>query len=188
MASRARDRLLLSTIDLVRRNGVAGTGITELVAHSGVARRSIYNNFPGGKDELVAAAVAWAQEFIASGITADASPAAIIDSVVEMWATVLKDSDFDAGCPVVAGALAGTESPAARAAAADAFEEWVRLIADRLAAPGTDPEVARHFAVMAVCAIEGAVVLAVAQRSLEPLTVIRDQLKNLLVAVNGVPR
>ena len=40
----------------MQRHGVAGTGIAEILSTSGVTRRSIYLNFPGGKAELVAAA------------------------------------------------------------------------------------------------------------------------------------
>ncbi|WP_372442056.1 TetR/AcrR family transcriptional regulator [Nocardioides limicola] len=50
-----RERLLRSSIALVRAHGVEGTGLTELLERSGTARRSIYQHFPGGKDELIAA-------------------------------------------------------------------------------------------------------------------------------------
>ena len=53
---RVRDRLTSATATLMQRHGVAGTGIAEILATSGVTRRSIYLNFPGGKAELVAAA------------------------------------------------------------------------------------------------------------------------------------
>ena len=49
----ARERLIASAIELLRRNGVAGTGLAQLLEHSGTARRSVYVNFPGGKSELV---------------------------------------------------------------------------------------------------------------------------------------
>ena len=50
----ARDKLVASAIDLMRRYGIAGTGIAQLLDHSGISRRSVYLNFPGGKAELVA--------------------------------------------------------------------------------------------------------------------------------------
>ena len=46
-----RERLIASAIDLVRARGVDGTGLAELLEHSGTARRSIYQHFPGGKAE-----------------------------------------------------------------------------------------------------------------------------------------
>ena len=53
---RVRERLTSATATLMQRHGVAGTGIAEILSTSGVTRRSIYLNFPGGKAELVAAA------------------------------------------------------------------------------------------------------------------------------------
>ena len=53
---RVRERLTSATAALMQRHGVAGTGIAEILAESGVTRRSIYLNFPDGKAELVAAA------------------------------------------------------------------------------------------------------------------------------------
>ena len=52
----ARDALITSVTGLVRRRGVAGTGLNALLEDSGVARRTVYLNFPGGKAELVAEA------------------------------------------------------------------------------------------------------------------------------------
>ena len=51
---RVRERLTAATATLMQRQGVAGTGIAEILSTSGVTRRSIYLNFPGGKAELVA--------------------------------------------------------------------------------------------------------------------------------------
>ena len=39
----------------MRRNGLAGTSFTEVLADSGAARGAIYHHFPGGKSELVEA-------------------------------------------------------------------------------------------------------------------------------------
>src|SRR5262249_56857431 len=50
---RVRDRLTSATATLMQRHGVAGTGIAEILSTSGVTRRSINLNFPGGKAELV---------------------------------------------------------------------------------------------------------------------------------------
>src|SRR5258706_426767 len=52
----ARERLIASAIEMLRRHGVAGTGLAELLENSGTARRSVYVNFPGGKSELMAEA------------------------------------------------------------------------------------------------------------------------------------
>ena len=53
MTAGPRERLIDSTIALIRRRGVHATGLTDLLNHSGTARQSIYQHFPGGKAELV---------------------------------------------------------------------------------------------------------------------------------------
>jgi AcrR family transcriptional regulator len=53
-----RQRLLRVTSRLVYRHGVSATGVASITAAAGVAKMSLYRHFPGGKDELVAAALA----------------------------------------------------------------------------------------------------------------------------------
>ncbi len=53
-----RRRLLRATSRLVYRDGIAATGIGSILDAAGVARMSLYRHFPGGKDQLVAAALA----------------------------------------------------------------------------------------------------------------------------------
>ena len=52
--SSARAKLLDAAATLFYRDGITATGIDRVIAHAGVAKASLYNNF-AGKDELVAA-------------------------------------------------------------------------------------------------------------------------------------
>ncbi|MFI6041752.1 TetR/AcrR family transcriptional regulator [Nocardia sp. NPDC051321] len=183
MTSRPRERLIAGAIDLVRRRGVAGTGITELVTHSNTARRSVYQNFPRGKQELIEEATRTAGQVMAAGIVATegAGPAAArLAAFVGMWKETLTASEFTAGCPIVAAALAGSEVPAAPAIAAESFAEWEALIAAQLTADGIAADTAASMATMAVAAIEGAVVMSIAARSVTPLDRVAFHLDQLL--------
>jgi len=53
-----RRRLLTATARLIYRDGITATGVEGIAAAAGVAKMSLYRHFPGGKDELVAAALA----------------------------------------------------------------------------------------------------------------------------------
>ncbi|MGL5927684.1 MAG: TetR/AcrR family transcriptional regulator [Dermatophilaceae bacterium] len=53
-----RRRLLDATCRLVYRHGVARTSVQAIAAAAGVAKMSLYRQFPGGKDELIAVALA----------------------------------------------------------------------------------------------------------------------------------
>jgi TetR/AcrR family transcriptional regulator, lmrAB and yxaGH operons repressor len=166
-----KDRLINSAITLMRRNGVAATGISQLVEESGSARRSIYLNFPGGKAELIASATAEAAQRISAAIDtlADTEPSQAVAGFVAMWDAALVDSDFTAGCPIVAAALGRAEVSAAADLAGTAFTEWSDALAVRLRAAGAATETAAELATTIVAAIEGAVIMSLAARSTVPL-------------------
>src|ERR671919_3276198 len=73
-----RDRMVYSAAQLVRTRGVTATGVRDVVEHSGAPRGSFQHYFPGGKDQLVGEAVAWAGDFaarwVASYRRAEAAP------------------------------------------------------------------------------------------------------------------
>jgi TetR/AcrR family transcriptional repressor of lmrAB and yxaGH operons len=179
----ARDNLVQSTIDLIRRNGVSGTGLTQLTEHSGRSRRTIYLNFPGGKSELVTEATRAAGRAIGSLIdTASwcSSPSEAVDELIDWWKHTLSTSEFAAGCPVVAAALGRSESPSAAAAAGDAFAEWEQALAGRISRTGISAETAIAIATTVVAAIEGAVVMSQAQGTSAPLERVGEQLRILI--------
>lgn len=172
MAIAARDRLIGSAIALLQRNGVAGTGIAELLEHSGTARRSVYLNFPGGKAELLANAAASAGQAISDVIrrfVAEADPVAGVEAFVALWKNALTGSDFGAGCPIVAAALGRSEAPAAADVAGEVFTDWERLLADRLEVANVEAETAAQLATTTIAAIEGAVIMSLATQSEVPL-------------------
>ena len=53
----ARDRILDATISCVDRSGLNGFALEDVAAEAGVARATIYRQFPGGRGELIRAAV-----------------------------------------------------------------------------------------------------------------------------------
>ena len=60
MTRTPRERMVLSAAQLVRIQGVGATGMRDVVAHAEAPRGSLQHYFPGGKDQLIAEAVAWA--------------------------------------------------------------------------------------------------------------------------------
>ena len=168
----ARDRLIGSAIELLRRNGVAGTGLAELLEHSGTARRSVYVNFPGGKSELMAEATRTAGRLMdptLAGLAPDGNGRMSLAGFAESWKGELRSSDYAAGCPIVAAALGRTESSSAADAAGEVFHEWQKMLAGRLNAEGVGAQEAESLATTIVAAVEGAVILCLAERSTEPL-------------------
>jgi TetR/AcrR family transcriptional repressor of lmrAB and yxaGH operons len=181
MASRTspRERLLDATITSLRRHGVQGTGIAELLSSSGTARQSIYQHFPGGKAELVAAATRRAGDFMARR-DGESGPHAHLDRRIDWWVGQLERHDYALGCPVAAAAIAGSEFPEVVEAAAEVFDTWTRSFTDLLVEAGARPEPATAFARFQISAIEGAILTARALRTVQPLEDLRTHLHRLV--------
>ena len=168
----ARDALIASVTSLVRRRGVAGTGLNALLEDSGVARRTVYLNFPGGKAELVAEATRIAgQAFTAVLQSADGGgdPALAVRAFIDQWKVQLSATQMEAGCPIVAAILGRAEAPEAAQAAAEAFADWQVVLADRLIRSGVGGDSARSLATLTIAAIEGAIIIALATQSTDAL-------------------
>src|SRR5689334_17271955 len=121
-----RKRMIRSAALLIRERGVEATSFADVIAHSGAPRGSIYHHFPGGKAQLVEEATRWATDFIARAQdrALEGGPLAALDVSLDYWRMVLRDTDFAAGCPVVAVAVESDVVPAAREAAGEGFRRW----------------------------------------------------------------
>jgi AcrR family transcriptional regulator len=174
--------MIQSALVLFGENGVEGTSFSQVIEHSGAPRGSIYHHFPRGKAQLVEEATRYAGEVVASlfmeALGTD-DPIAGLNAIVNFWRTVLHDSDFAAGCPVLAASLEGRGLPGAREAAQDAFERFQDLHRQLLERAGVEPERARSLAAIAVSAVEGAIILSRTQRSNAPLDRVLGELEFL---------
>jgi len=176
----ARQKMIESAAVLFRERGVLGTSFADVLEHSGAPRGSIYHHFGGGKTQLAEEATRWAGEFIVAGAVAalrSDDPVAAIDSFRQQWTRILRQSDFNAGCVIVAATLEGEREPRVRQAAGEAFASWQTVLADALRAHGLDARRARSLATLTVAAIEGAIILARAQRTLRPLEAVSNELQ-----------
>lgn len=183
-----RERLIRSAILLMREHGVAATGLADLLAHSKTARGSIYLHFPGGKSELMEQATLRAGQQISATIdaliTESSSPAQVVAGLVEVWKRILDTSSFTAGCPIVAAAQSGADSPTVQAAAATVFADWTRRLADFLISTGMDSAAASSIGSVIVSTIEGAIIRCRSEKSLRPL----DDAGTILIELLEPPR
>ena len=154
-----------------------------MIERSGAPRGSIYHHFPGGKEQLIAEATRYAGDALAKLMTEAVEqhedPVAAVDAITGFWRTVLYDSDFAAGCPVIAATLESEHSPAAREAAREAFQRWEQLYTEMLTRAGLPEQRARSLGSIAISAVEGAVILSRAQPTNRPLERVVDELHKL---------
>lgn len=109
--SDTRIKMLISAAEVMRERGAAGVTIDEVLARSGAPRGSVYYHFPDGRNQILAEALHYAGEAITADIDKAAARGAkvLMRQFVEFWERVLADSDFSAGCPVVAAAIGSAE-------------------------------------------------------------------------------
>ncbi|TAM68821.1 TetR/AcrR family transcriptional regulator [Mycobacterium sp.] len=183
-----RERMVVSAALLIRERGAHATAISDVLEHSGAPRGSAYHYFPGGRTQLLCEAVDYAGDHVAAIIAEASDGLQLIDTLIDQYRGQLLDSDFRAGCPIVAVSVeAGEPDNADRMApvverAAAVFDRWTDLIAQRFIADGMARERAGDLAVLATTALEGAIVLARVRRDLMPLDVVRRQVRELLSA------
>ncbi len=176
--------MVVSAATLIRERGAHSTAIADVLEHSGAPRGSAYHYFPGGRGQLLCEAVDYAADFVADLIAGADSAEAMLDTAVAFYRRGLLDSDYRAGCPVLAVAVEAGHPDERTAAAVEhtavAFERWTALIAGRLVDDGVAPERAAELATLVIAALEGALVLARAARDVAPLDGVHRQLRSLL--------
>lgn len=179
-----RERIVRSTRDLLQRRGVAGTTMIDVVAEAGASRGSLYHYFPGGRSEMVEDAVRGAVAEYSEGLEAlrGLEPSVAIPLIVDVWRSEAEASDYTAGCPVVAAALGGESEPTGRDLAGAAFADWTAFIAEYFRECGVPETRSEPLAMLALSAVEGAVVLSLAQRSSAPLQRVTAELVRLIEA------
>jgi TetR/AcrR family transcriptional regulator, lmrAB and yxaGH operons repressor len=97
-----------------------------------------------------------------------------------MWRALLERSGYAVGCSI-AGVTVTADSPDLLDRAAAVFRGWRERLAGLLREGGLAEGDAEALATMMLAASEGAVILARAERSMQPLDVVHAQLRRLAV-------
>lgn len=163
-----------SMLQLIQRQGYSGTGITEVSEHADAPKGSLYFHFPDGKEGIGLAAVHLAAtqftELIAEALRSSDGPASALQFAIEALSRLVSDSDYQLGCPVSVVTLEmGGASEGLRDACASAFTSWIDPISDMLTREGFRRADATNLATVIIASIEGAVIMARASRSTQPL-------------------
>jgi len=174
--SETRERIVDVSAELLRRQGYAATGVKQIVRAARAPFGSIYHFFPGGKEELGAAAIRRSGALYEELIPTVFDPAPDLVSAVHDFftgaAALLEESEYQDACPIATVALeVSSTSDTMREACADVFERWIAAGVPRFTAEGLDEETARELVIAMIAALEGAFVLARASQSTEALQV-----------------
>ena len=182
----SRIELVQTMARLLRDQGYAATGVSQVLAESGVSNGSLYHHFPGGKEDLAEAALEASGQAVAAALSealdGASNPAIGIARFLDMAQGAVAD-EACAGCPVAPTALESPIiNPRLRASAARCFEQWEALIATRLRADEWPEDSAEQAASAALSLVEGALLLARVSGQVSHLTNAKRAVKTLLEA------
>jgi TetR/AcrR family transcriptional repressor of lmrAB and yxaGH operons len=186
-----RQKMLVSGAELLRERGVSGVTLDAVLARSGAPRGSVYHHFPGGRNQFLTETLSFAGDAIAAkiGQTAADGGYALLRKLVEFWDHLLSESDFAAGCPVVAAAVGSADDgPLLSEAAGAIFTGWRASLSQAFTQDGFERPAADSLATMCIASLEGAVILCRSTRSSAPLHDVADQIQFLAKAKEFVQR
>ncbi|QDN55299.1 TetR/AcrR family transcriptional regulator [Streptomyces sp. S1A1-8] len=165
-----REAMIEAAWLLIAERGLEGMATREVLARTGAPRGSVYHHFPGGRTELIEAAIdhsrAWMQDQIAA--IDPRQPDDVVAGYIAIWRRVVESTDFRAGCATT-GAVTGGHDAGILERANAAFDATVEALTALFAKVGLEPAEAASRATLLMYAVEGAVILARARRSVEPL-------------------
>lgn len=169
-----RDKLIQSAIRLFREKGYAASGLSEILKLSGAPKGSLYYYFPGGKEELAAAALESAGRVVADTLRTLAAnaktPADFVAGYCTLLAGWMEASNFKAGCPITTTILETVPQNARLARfARQVFSSWQAIIAAVYSDAGMDEKSAHERAGFVIAAIEGALIQSRVEASASPI-------------------
>lgn len=186
-----RTKMLVSAAEVLRERGAAGVTIDEILARSGAPRGSVYYHFPDGRNQILTEALQHAGDAITEIIDEAATQGGmyLVHRFVEFWKDLLVESDFTAGCPVVAAAIGSAdEEPQLTNVAGGIISRWRDALTRAFVSDGFDESDAASLAIMCIASLEGAVVLCRSTRLVDPLLDVAGQIEFLIKSREFVRR
>lgn len=180
-----RHRMVVGAAKVISAGGVDAMSLRDLAIQAGVPLGSTYHHFPDGKAQLVDEAVRLVGDQVTRLIQEAPTQGtdAVLHVFADRWRRVLQSSDYAAGCPVVAAAVA--TDPRHHEVAREVFADWHAALTKALRASGVPAKRAGRLARTVVAATEGAVALARASRTSDPLDEVVAELNALVESARG---
>ena len=160
-AAATRQRIVKAAAAAFRKNGIAGTGLSDLMAAANLTHGGFYRHFDS-KDQIVAEACTAAVDSLVERLAAAASgksPQRGLKTIVGKYLSAAHRDEPANGCPLAAlGSEIARADARTRAAATGAFLKLVGVIAAQFGK--TRPDVARRRALVAAATMIGALTMS----------------------------
>ncbi|MDO5639057.1 MAG: TetR family transcriptional regulator [Neisseria sp.] len=182
MESAVREKLVAAATDLLWRGGVRALSVRSLARHADAPLGSTYHYFPGGRQQLLAEALAFSDRHVCGQIHAALADgvAGSWERMVETWRRLMQAENFSVGCPVIA-VIAGNEGEEHVIAAGRIIEGWVGIWSDALTQAGVAAEEAAALSALAISSLQGAILQCRARADTTAL----DQMEKLVGGLFG---
>ena len=176
-----RSNMVDGAVILLATQGVEGTWFKEVLGVANAPRGSVYHHFPGGKSELLHAALdrASGRALEAMEATRGQSALEVLERFLALWRALLDYSQLRAGCAVVSVAVTGPEGDILEHVGA-IFRTWTEQLAELFVAGGMAEDAAHTMATVTIAATEGAVVISRAQQTRAPFDEVASTLTGLI--------
>ncbi len=183
-----RDHIVEVAGRLFEAQGYHGTGINQIVMESGAPKGSLYHYFPGGKEEIAAAAIHFGGSVIIQHIEdelrLEGDPAEGFRRFVGLIARQVEAVDYRAGGPLTTVALESASTQARLNEASQVVYGQILAAFKRklVEEGGYSVERATGLALLIACGLEGAVVLSRTHHDTTPIRRIGDEIAAALTA------
>ena len=174
--------------DALRRRGLHGIGLNELLAAAEAPKGVLYHHFPGGKTALAVAAIDASVARLGTQLERLVGGPGDLADLLEVWLggaqRHLADTGYASGCPLATVALESTPDDVEIRAALDrGFAEFRARIASAAQARGHAPADAEAVAALIVAAYEGGLMQARVAGSAAPMAQVGAALRRLLALI-----
>jgi TetR/AcrR family transcriptional regulator, lmrAB and yxaGH operons repressor len=181
--STSKSKMIFAALDLLRRSGIAGASIGQVIGGSGAPVGSLYHHFPGGKLELVRAALKEAESGIGAILQSIfGQPVPLEQKVKTLFSATGRETEANAfakSCPVAAVTLdINEDTEDLREVCQRIFQTWHRTIAAGLAEVPTAQRL--EVAELIITTLEGALIVSRAAATKEPLMRVGAALAEML--------
>ncbi len=176
-----RSSMVDGAVILLATRGVEGTSFKDVLGVANAPRGSVYHHFPGGKSELLHAALdrASGRALEAMESTRGQSALEVLERFLALWQGLLDHSHLRAGCAVVSVTVAGPEGDFLDHVGA-IFRTWTEQLAELFVIGGMSEDAAQRMATVTIAATEGAIVLSRAEQSRAPFDEVASTLTDLI--------
>lgn len=186
-----RKALIQTTIRLLRKQGYAATGLSEILKISKAPKGSLYYYFPKGKEELAATSITAASNTVLETLEklerSTSSVGEFMSRYCAMLANWMELSNFSEGCPISTTLLEMVPiSNVISKAGYEGFASWKQVFIRILIKDGLEETDAKKKATVLMSTVQGALLLSRVEQTSAPLMAVGNNFALSLAAVEPV--